>query len=104
MCRVSYIERDDITLNILSIPGHLLGITLMGTNGYLHPSIMYGTWSEWNGTPMDEAPLFYNGLTEHSADILSAASDEVVAIAKGLRKLRTKIIIHFINSLSFKSW
>ena len=71
--------------------GHLLGITLMGTNGYLHPSIMFGCWTKWNGQPLDAPPLFYNGLDETSADILSHVSDEVVATAKAIMKQRPQV-------------
>ena len=75
----------------LIITGHLLGITLMATNGYLHPSIMYGRWKDWDGAPLDENPLFYNGLDEFSASILSAASDEVVATAKAIMQQRNQV-------------
>ena len=80
----------------LTTTGHLLGITLMGTNGYLHPSIMFGQWRNWDKTPMDAAPLFYNGLDEFSADTLSAISDEIVAIAKGKFYLIYVYIIMFL--------
>lgn len=71
--------------------GHLLGITLMSTNGYIHPSIMYGRWHNWDGKACDEAPLFYNGLDQFSADVLSKTSDEVVATAKALMTQRTNV-------------
>ena len=68
--------------------GHLLGITLMGTNGYLHPSITYGYWHKWDGKGVAEAPLFYNGLDRFSAEILSKVSQEVVDTAKALMAQR----------------
>lgn len=71
--------------------GHLLGITLMATNGYLHPSIMYGRWKDWDGKPLDDNPLFYNGLDEPSAKVLSSASDEVVATAKAIMQQRNQV-------------
>ena len=71
--------------------GHLLGITLMATNGYLHPSIMYGRWKDWDQQPLDEEPLFYNGLDEFSAETLSAASDEIVATAKAIMQQRNQV-------------
>ncbi|ELT92175.1 hypothetical protein CAPTEDRAFT_141167 [Capitella teleta] len=66
--------------------GHLIGITLMATNGYLHPSIMCGHWEKWDGKTMQEPPLFYNGVSKESAQLLSDVSDEVVATAKTLEE------------------
>lgn len=63
--------------------GHLLGITLMGTNGYIHPSIMYATWKDWDGKPFDQPQLFYHALSETGAKVLSDISDEILNIAKG---------------------
>ena len=74
--------------------GHLLGITLMATNGYLHPSIMYGRWKDWDGAPLDQNPLFYNGIDEFSAGILSNASDEIVATAKAIMQQRSQVRIY----------
>ncbi|KAJ7384041.1 hypothetical protein OS493_024055 [Desmophyllum pertusum] len=68
----------------LIIAGHLLGVQLMSTNAYLHTSILYGQWEGWDGKPLDKPPLFYNGLTESAANVLSSVSDEILNIAKGL--------------------
>ena len=54
----------------------------MSVNAYLNPSIIYGQWEGWNGIPLDQPPLFYNGLTESAANLLSSVSYEVVKIAK----------------------
>jgi len=54
----------------------------MSVNAYLHTSILYGQWEGWQGEPVDEPPLFYNGLTEPAADLLSSISDEIVNIAR----------------------
>ena len=43
---------------------------------------MYGQWEGWDGKAFDQPPLFYNGLTEEAADLLSGMSDEVVKTAK----------------------
>ena len=66
----------------LNVSGHLLGVHLMSVNAYLHTSILYGQWEGWQGEPVDEPPLFYNGLTEPAADLLSSISDEIVNIAR----------------------
>ena len=66
----------------LIVFGHLLGVQLMSTNAYLHTSILYGQWEGWDGNPLEQSPLFYNGLTDSAANLLSSVSDEVVLIAK----------------------
>ena len=43
---------------------------------------MYEQWEGWDGKAFDQPPLFYNGLTEAAADLLSGMSDEVVKTAK----------------------
>ena len=73
----------------LVVSGHPLGVQLMSTNAYLHPSILYGQWVAWDGKPIDEPPLFYNGLTEAAANLLSSVSDEIVNIGKAL-ELKTE--------------
>ena len=79
--------------------GHLLGITLMATNGYLHPSIMYGYWRDWDGKPLAEPPLFYNGLNQLGAETLSAASDEIVATAKAIMKQRPSVDLNNVTHI-----
>lgn len=66
----------------LKVSGHLIGMTLMNPNAYAHPSIMCAQWEGWDGTPVREPPLFYTGLSELAADILSNASDEVLHLSK----------------------
>ena len=54
----------------------------MSVDAYLNPTIIYGQWEGWDGIPLDQPPLFYNGLTESGVNLLSSVSDEVVNIAK----------------------
>ena len=58
----------------------------MSVNAYLHTSIMCGQWEGWDETPLDRKPLFYNGLTESAACLLSSMSDEIVKTAKMIQK------------------
>ena len=81
----------------------------MSVNAYLHTSILYGQWEWWKGKPVDEAPMFYNGLTEPAADLVSSISDEVVKIAK-LIELNTeadmshvRVFNIYLKKLIFKS-
>lgn len=66
----------------LVVSGHLLGVQLMSVNAYLHTSIVYGQWAGWDGNPVDEAPLFYHGVSKSTAELTSNVSDEVLNIAK----------------------
>ncbi len=75
----------------LECKGHYIGTSLTPSNAILHTSIMYGRWHNWDGKPLTEKPLFYNGLDEPTAQLLSDVSDDVVSIAKGIMKLRPKV-------------
>lgn len=69
---------------VLKVSGHILGMTLMATNAYLHPGILYGKWSDYKSGEVAEAPLFYEGINDLGASTLTSLSEEVVAIAKGI--------------------
>ena len=66
----------------LVISGHLLGITLRSLNAYSHPPIMYTRWKDWDGKPLERPPLFYQGVDEATAELLSKVSEEVVEISR----------------------
>ena len=67
----------------------MLGVQLMSVNAYLHTSIMYGQWKDWDGDTGDEPPLFYRGLTESAATLLSSSAEEIVKIANAV-EIKTK--------------
>ncbi|MFN0108228.1 MAG: NAD/NADP octopine/nopaline dehydrogenase family protein [Blastocatellia bacterium] len=75
----------------LIISGHLLGITLRSLNAYSHPPIMYGRWRNWDGTPLDEPALFYQGIDETTAELLEKISEEVVAISQQIMKKHPQV-------------
>ena len=66
----------------LTLSGHPLGVELMNINAYLRPSLMYGHWEGWDGTPLLQPPLLYHGLTESTAHLICSISEEIVNIAK----------------------
>ena len=72
----------------VSISSTFLGLTLQSLNACIHPSIMYGYWRNWDGKPLDEKPLFYNGLDQESAEVLSAVSKECVSLAEGMYQIK----------------
>ena len=55
---------------------------MSGGNAYLHFPILYGQWEGWDGKPLDQPPLFYFGITESTADLISSMCDEVLETAK----------------------
>ncbi len=60
--------------------GSLLALTLANTGQLIHPGIMFGLFARWDGTPLDQAPLFYQGLDAEGAELLAGLSDDVQAI------------------------
>lgn len=79
----------------------------MSVNAYLHTSIMYGQWKDWDGDTMDEPPLFYCGLTELAATFLSSVSEEIVKIKEAVEiktreemsKVRSSIYIVHVHGV-----
>lgn len=46
-----------------------------------HPCFYYGMFKDWDGiTPYAKAPLFYSSITRSTADLITATSDEVLAL------------------------
>ena len=70
----------------LMVSGHLLGVQLMSIGAYLHTSILYGQWEGWDGNPVDESPLFYQGVSKETANLTSSLSDEVLNIAEVIKE------------------
>jgi hypothetical protein len=60
--------------------GSLLALTLANTGQLIHPGIMYALFARWDGNPLPEAPLFYQGLDAAGAEVLAGLSDDVQAI------------------------
>ncbi|KAK3089348.1 hypothetical protein FSP39_002920 [Pinctada imbricata] len=77
-----------------------IAVNLMAKS-IIHPPLMYGQWSKWNGQSLDEKPLFYQGVDDLQASLLSKVSDEVVATAKAIEQQRSGIdmkdVIHILD-------
>lgn len=77
-----------------------IAINLMAKS-IIHPPILFGKWESWDGKPLPEKPLFYQGVDETQANLLSKVSDEVLATGKELEKLRSGIdmseVIHIFD-------
>ncbi|KAJ8907726.1 hypothetical protein NDN08_007832 [Rhodosorus marinus] len=63
-----------------------LECTLWPVNNVIHPGILYGRWKDWDGIPVAEKPLFYNGVDDFTASKLEGMSDEIQATAKAAQK------------------
>lgn len=60
--------------------GSNLALSMNSPGGVVHPGIMYGEWSRWNGKPLDSAPLFYQGADEFTGNVLTKLSDEILTV------------------------
>lgn len=66
----------------LTVSGHLVAISLMNPNACGHPAIVYGEWEGWDGTPVEQVPMFYTGVSEETAELYTRMSDECVQVGK----------------------
>ena len=69
----------------LSPVASFLALTLADVGQLIHPGIMYGLFHEWSGEAYETPPLFYQGVTVATADLLQAMSDEVQAVRGALQ-------------------
>ncbi|XP_076440474.1 opine dehydrogenase-like [Babylonia areolata] len=69
------------------------------TKSIVHPPLMYARWRNWDGQPMAEKPLFYQGLDDVGAASLSAVSDEVVATAQAISKQCPQLSLSHVQHL-----
>ncbi len=67
------------------VPGGFLGVGLSNICQVIHPPVMYANFKNWDGTATyAEKPLFYQGLSEEAAELMSQVSDEIQAICSHL--------------------
>ena len=68
----------------------------------IHNAIMYNQWKDYDDkTLFDKKPLFYQGIDQTGADLMSKLSDDVLAVANKYNSLGLK------NKISFphiKDW
>ncbi|XP_045158942.2 opine dehydrogenase-like [Mercenaria mercenaria] len=62
-----------------------LAVNLMAKS-IVHPPVLYGKWRNWDGNPLPEAPLFYQGVDDDQEYFLTKVSDEVLATAAEIHK------------------
>jgi len=87
---------------VLKPASNVLAVPLMSTNAYLHTSIMYGRWgpqSEFDGKPVEAAPLFYQGANDLAEKYLNGMSAEVKDIANAIQAKNPKIDMSSVISI-----
>ena len=74
-------------LPIMKPSSNFLAVTLMNINSVWHPTISYSYYHDKDpNKPMDEPPLFYQGATEYTGEMLDKCSDEVLEIKRVLKE------------------
>jgi len=67
------------------VDGGFMGMGLSNLCQVIHPAVMHGNFGAWDGqTPYDEAPLFYQGMSDEAADNMYRLSDEIQAVRADL--------------------
>merc|ERR1740121_1077803 len=74
--------------NVAESPNNL-GISLRNPGAVIHPGVMYGRWcpEKWDGKPLDEKPLFYQGVEEFTENVLLQLTGEVQAVKAKVEEL-----------------
>jgi len=62
------------------------GISLRNPGAVIHPGVMYGRWCDekWDGKPVAEKPLFYQGVDEFTQTVLEGLTSEIQEIKKAV--------------------
>lgn len=68
----------------------ILAMSLANPGQVIHPGITYAQWRNWDGKPLTQKPLFYNGASEITADILIGLSNDIQAVCRKLKRLDPK--------------
>jgi len=78
---------------------HFLHMTLHPGNQLLHPGIMYEMFGNWDGAPLLEPPLFYEGVSDAAADLLQQLSDELLILRGALEAQIPNLHLPFVLPL-----
>ncbi len=81
---------------------NFLSLTLADTGQIIHPGIMYGLFHNWDGTPAEKPPLFYQSVDENIASILQQMSNEILSLRNTLVKLYSDLNLNSV--LSIEEW
>merc|ERR1712232_405160 len=64
---------------LITVSPNNLGISLRNPGMVVHPGVMYGRWGpeSWDGKPVEKKPLFYQGVDDFTATVLTGMTEEV---------------------------
>ena len=79
--------------------GSFLSLTLAGTSQIIHPGVMYDLFRDWDGSPFNEAPLFYQGIDDSTAQVLQELSDEIQSIKGALLRQFPELDLQAVRPL-----
>ncbi|XP_033728992.1 opine dehydrogenase-like [Pecten maximus] len=68
----------------LNLVQNSLVVNLMAKT-MIHPPIMYGKWRNWDGKPLPEKALFYQGIDDSQSHFLAQISDEVLLTSQAVK-------------------
>jgi hypothetical protein len=77
--------------------GAYLASTLANINAYFHPAIVMCEFEDWDGTPYETAPPFYEGATEKAGELVLAMSREKMAIKHAVLALAPHLGLHTVT-------
>ncbi len=100
-------EVADLLAQVLRTPvldlGSFLNMTLHAGNQVLHPAIIYSMFRDWDGHPLPEPPLFYEGVTPEAAALCQQLGDEIQllkqALLQALPQLQLPLVLPLHESL-----
>lgn len=74
--------------HILKSPNNL-GISLRNPGQVIHPGVMYGRWcpDKWDGNPLQDKPLFYQGVDDFTEEVLLGLSGEVQDVCRKVESM-----------------
>jgi len=89
--------------NVTYSPNNL-GISLRNPGAVIHPGVMYGRWcpEKWDGQPLAEKPLFYQGVEEFSEQVLLGLTGEVQAVRRRMEELIPGLDLK--DAVDLKQW
>lgn len=62
-----------------------LGITLANAGQILHPGLMFGLFGSWKGELYSQAPIFYQGVSAATTNLLQQLSAEIQSLRHSLQ-------------------
>jgi len=81
-----------------------LAISLRNPGMVVHPGVMYGRWGPdtWDGKPVAQKPLFYQGVDAHTEKVLLGMTEEVQTVCRKMEKLMPGLDLK--DACTLKQW